>query len=226
MAEVKFTFSREEVEAAWQDATGKEDSLSDANWRKFVLNARKYVDVNALLSACGVIEGGSAACGGGGGGGAGAPASCDYGSTCNKEGCSKTHIVRGALASTSLVADNLSWCAIHRKWHSDDNGVFCLNRGWDISSEAMASRIKEFEYAPVEMRRVMVATGVMKASGYNAGEMKAGGYTLAELKAGGYNAGEMKAGGCTLAELKAGDYTYSELRAGGYTYEQLKAVGF
>lgn len=56
-SEIKFALSREEVEAAWQEATWRQDSLSDSNWRTFLANARKKLDVGALLLACGLIDG-------------------------------------------------------------------------------------------------------------------------------------------------------------------------
>ena len=236
MAEIKITLSREQVEAEWQDATGRSDPLSDETWRKFSRNAQRQLDVRALLAACGVIDaaggGGAAAAGGGGGaaaagGGGGAVTACEFGSVCHSEGCGRAHLVRGPLASVTLVFDgNLSWCALHRKWHSDDKGVFCLNRGWTVSSDAMAKRIHEFRFDAAELRRVGISAVVLRTGGYNAGEMKAGGYTFAELKAGGYNVGEMKASGYTFAELKAGGYNAGEMKAGGYNAGEMKAGGY
>ena len=213
MSEIKLTLSREQVEAEWQDATGRSDPLSDETWRKFTRNAQKQLDVRALLAACGIID----AAGVGGTAAGGGMAACEFGSVCNSEGCGRTHLSRGPLASTMLVADgNLSWCSLHRKWHSDDKGVFCLGRGWAVSSDAMATRVHEFGFDVAELRRIGISALVLRTGFINADVMKAGGYTLAELKAGGYNAGEMKAGGYNAGEMMAGGYTLAELKAGGY----------
>ena len=241
--EVKLTFSREEVEAAWQEASGQSVPLPDASWRKFVLNARSHVDVTALLSVSGVLEGG----GGGGGGGpaviAASRVTCELARLCDKEGCCDTHIVRGALASAALSAHGLAWCDSHRLWHADDAGVFCLTKeSWEPLPRIEASRIKAAGYAARELLKLFPAGKVLADFGYELPELRAGGCTVeravheilpqmrdsydrergaSKLESAGYTVAELRSGGFTLSEIISADYGVDAMVAAGFTIAEL-----
>ena len=118
----------------WQTAMGSDASLSDADWRKFVGNARKHVDILTLISSCGLVEGGgptdrkvasaahihrkvsSAASGGG----RILPIMCEYGEGCRKEFCRQGH-------QDPFCSHHRTHCATDRQYGHRDDSTYCVS---------------------------------------------------------------------------------------------------
>ena len=199
--DVKLTLSREEVEAAWQEATGdahEGQRLSDADWRKFVLNARRHwrVDIKALLADCGVI----------GGSGKSADA-CSSGSCRAASG-----LPGGEKSAAQLHAEGFTAAEMRA------GGAPGMKTGGYSAGELRAGN------------RALYSTREMQEAGFTAGEMKAGGwhgsqlgrygiYEVAELRAVGFTASEIDLDPCAL---KAGGYALQDLKDAGSLVEELK----